>query len=88
MREGGYIYLCNLSPPCGDKQAKYSYVPHFESSFAHSPVEGDEVSVHGDVLYDPVGEGDLADVDELAAADRVLDGHVVKLLVEKSVRKV
>ena len=47
------------------------------------PPERDEVSVEWDVLNDPVGEGDLADVDELPAADRVLDRHVFKFLVKE-----
>ncbi len=34
-------------------------------------------------MDDPVGEGHLADVDDVAAAQRVLDRHVLELLVEK-----
>ena len=48
------------------------------------PVEGVEVSVHGDVLYDPVGKGDLADVDEGVAADGKLNALILKLLVKES----
>ena len=47
------------------------------------PPEGDEVAVERDVIDDPVREGDLADVDELAAADRVLDLHDLKRAVKK-----
>jgi hypothetical protein len=47
------------------------------------PPEGDEVAVERDVIDHPVREGDLADVDELAAADRVLDLHDLKRAVKK-----
>ena len=50
----------------------------------NSPPEGDEVSVERDIIDDPFGEGDLADVDELAAADRILDFHDLESSVEKS----
>jgi len=52
-----------------------------------SPPEGDEVRVQADVVDHPVGEGHLADGDVLAGAERILDGQILKLLVEKSAKK-
>ena len=51
---------------------------------SYSPPECYEVSIKWDVRDHPVGEGDLADVDELAAADRILDRHDLKRAIEES----
>ena len=52
----------------------------------HSPPECVEVSVQAVVSANPVSERDFANVDVLAAADRVFDCHVFILLVKKPER--
>ena len=54
--------------------------------FSYSPPERDEVGVHGDVVDDPIGEGHLADVDELAGADGPLDDVLFELAIAESRR--
>ncbi len=56
----------------------------FLSLSHYLPEEGDEVSVRRDAVHDPVGEGNLAHAEEVFAADRVLDHHLLKVLVEES----
>ena len=54
---------------------------------SYSPPECYEVSIKGDVLDHPVGEGDLADVYELSTAYGVLDFHDFESPIEKSVKR-
>lgn len=53
---------------------------------ANSPPERNEVAVKWDVLNHPICEGDFADVNELSAADWVLDFHYFECPVKKSVK--
>ena len=69
--------FCNFFNMTFSKKLKYMWRHHL-------PPKRDEVSVEGDVVDDPAGEGDLADVDVLAAANRVLDPHHLESPVEKS----
>ena len=51
------------------------------------PPKGYEVDVERESVLDPVGEGNLANVDEVSGANRVLDRVILELFVAKPVTK-